>query len=415
MRIAVVNWSNRRVGGVETYLNSVIPQLAERGHSISFLHEINKPIDRERIELPAGTPAWCVDDLGISGALGALRDWRPDLIYTHGLLKPNFEAATIKLAPSVFFAHNYYGTCISGAKTFKSPEVKPCNLQFGAKCLLHYFPHRCGGLNPLTMLNLYHRQSKRLSLLPGYKAIVTHSAHMRQEYLNHGMQPDKVHDLLYYVRNDQQKEVSSVKQPASANGNGTSGNSLRSDPWRLLFLGRMDFLKGGSIFLDSLPQILERLKIPVHVAFVGDGPYRRAWERKAKRLQSRHPSLEINFTGWLSGPALDSSLSDCDLLVLPSLWPEPFGLVGPELGLRGVPVAAFAVGGIPNWLIDGVNGYLAPGDPATASGLAESVIKCLRDPKTYEGLKREATRMAGRFEMKTHVDALMNVFEKVVE
>lgn len=409
MRIAVVNWSNRRVGGVETYLNNVIPQLVARGHSISFLHEVNKPIDRERIELPAGTTAWCVADLGVSAALEALRDWRPDLIYAHGLLKPNFEAATIKVAPSVFFAHNYYGTCISGAKAFKSPEVKPCNLQFGAKCLLHYFPHRCGGLNPFTMLHLYNRQSKRLSLLPDYKAIVTHSAHMRQEYLNHGMQPDRVHDLLDYVRGDQQTEASAGNEPAAGNANGH-----RAEPWRLLFLGRMDFLKGGSIFLDALPEISDRLGTLVRVTFVGDGPYRRVWERKAKQIQARHRSLEITFPGWLSGLALDSSLSDCDLLVLPSLWPEPFGLVGPELGLKGVPVAAFAVGGIPNWLIDGVNGYLAPGNPATASGLAESVIKCLRDPKIYDGLKREATRMAGRFDMKTHVQALINVFEEVV-
>ena len=412
MRIAVVNWSNRRVGGVETYLNIVMPQLAARGHSISFWHEVNKPTDRDRIHLPNGTPSWCVADFGVKAALEALRDWRPDLIYAHGLLQPGVEAETIKVAPSVFFAHNYYGTCISGAKTFKSPVVKPCDRQFGAKCLLHYFPHRCGGLNPLTMLNLYNRQSKRLALLPDYKAIVTHSAHMRQEYLNNGMQPERVHDLLYYVQGDQQNGPYEEDRDSHF-GIETSENGNRA-AWRLLFLGRMDFLKGGSIFLDSLPQISETLRKPLHVTFVGDGPHRRAWERKARRLRSRHPSIEVTFTGWLSGVELDTSLSEADLLVLPSLWPEPFGLVGPEMGLRGVPVAAFAVGGIPNWLSDGVNGYLAPADPPTASGLAESVIKCLRDPATYAKLRREATRMAARFDMKTHVDALMNVFEKVV-
>ena len=49
--------------------------------------------------------------------------------------------------------------------------------------------------------------------------------------------------------------------------------------------------------------------------------------------------------------------------MVPSIWPEPFGQVGPEAGLYGVPAAAFAVGGTPSWLTDGVNGRLAPGDP----------------------------------------------------
>src|SRR2546423_8225430 len=39
------------------------------------------------------------------------------------------------VAPAVFFAHAYYGTCISGAKTFKRPTVTPCDRRFGPKCL----------------------------------------------------------------------------------------------------------------------------------------------------------------------------------------------------------------------------------------------------------------------------------------
>ena len=48
------------------------------------------------------------------------------------------------------------------------------------------------------------------------------------------------------------------------------------------------------------------------------------------------------------------------LLVVPSVWPEPFGSVGMAAARCGVPAAAFAVGGIPQWLHDGVNGHLAP-------------------------------------------------------
>ena len=61
-------------------------------------------------------------------------------------------------------------------------------------------------------------------------------------------------------------------------------------------------------------------------------------------------------------------MASADLLVVPSLWPEPFGLVGLEGARSRLPAAAFAVGGIPDWLRSGVNGYLAPGDPPTPAG-----------------------------------------------
>src|SRR5256714_11039321 len=89
------------------------------------------------------------------------------------------------VAPAVFFAHAYYGTCISGAKTFKRPTVTPCDRRFGPKCLLQYYPHRCGGLSPLTMLRLYRLQSQRLEPLRRDAAILTHSSHLHAEELKH--------------------------------------------------------------------------------------------------------------------------------------------------------------------------------------------------------------------------------------
>ena len=47
-------------------------------------------------------------------------------------------------------------------------------------------------------------------------------------------------------------------------------------------------------------------------------------------------------------------------VVFPSLWAEPFGIVGMEALARGVPVVGFDVGGVRDWLEDDVNGYLVP-------------------------------------------------------
>jgi glycosyltransferase involved in cell wall biosynthesis len=82
---------------------------------------------------------------------------------------------------------------------------------------------------------------------------------------------------------------------------------------------------------------------------------------------------------------------------------------------HGVPAAAFAVGGIPQWLHDGVNGHLAPGSPPTVAGLTDAVVRCLDDPRHYEDLSRGAHRLSATFTMEKHLPALMRIFERVTE
>ena len=176
----------------------------------------------------------------------------------------------------------------------------------------------------------------------------------------------------------------------------------------------MDRLKGGVSLLEALPIISQTLDRSLHVTFAGDGPDRQRWESRGLELKSTSARLSFEFPGWVSGNALNSLLLDSDLLVIPSLWPEPFGLSGPQAGLCGVPAAAFDVGGISDWLKHGVNGYLAPADPPTSEGLAEAVIKCLRDPEVHVRLKQGAAEMAQRFNMQNHMSVLTGLLERLV-
>jgi glycosyltransferase involved in cell wall biosynthesis len=82
--------------------------------------------------------------------------------------------------------------------------------------------------------------------------------------------------------------------------------------------------------------------------------------------------------------------------------------------MHGVPVVAFDSGGVREWLHDGVNGFLAAGDPPTAAALAAAVVKSLQSPATYIQLKRGALEIASHLNMQTHVSSLLNLFEQVV-
>ena len=125
------------------------------------------------------------------------------------------------------------------------------------------------------------------------------------------------------------------------------------------------------------------------------------------RSAGRDPQLRVEFAGWLDRDEVDRRMAAADLLVLPSVWPEPFGLVGLEAGHRRLPVAAFDVGGISEWLRPGVNGHLAPGDPPTAQGLAEAIVACLRDRQTHDKLRDGAASVAAEFGLDEHIRALL--------
>lgn len=415
MRIAIITWSNRKVGGTETYLGDLMSRLCERGHELCLVHEIGGPDEREPIGVPAGTPAWCVSELGMKRVLAALRSWEPEVVFSHGLHNTRFEARLMEIAPAVLFAHTYYGTCISGEKTTKRPVAQPCTRRFGRKCLVNYYPRRCGGLSPITMLRLYRTQVRRLANVNRYKAVVTHSSYMRDEFVRQGCDPKRFHNISYYS-----DRVSIGEQLASHESANTPRSALKSAiehsqqaPLRLLFLGRMSFLKGGHTLLAALPHAQKLLRRPLHLTFAGDGPERQKWERQARQLEAEHGWLTIDFAGWLKGARLNAAFAETDLLVFPSLWPEPFGLIGLEAGHHGVPIAAFDVGGISDWLFEGINGHLAPGNPPTAAGLAEAIARSLRDSASHYALRRGATEVAKRFSMQNHLDRLLGILEQV--
>jgi len=189
---------------------------------------------------------------------------------------------------------------------------------------------------------------------------------------------------------------------------------LAEEPARLLFIGRMDDLKGGDLAISALPIVASTLRRRVHMVFAGDGPARRKWQELAAEVEFSNSAVRISFIGWQNAYDLTYALDTTDLLVVPSLWPEPYGRVGLEAGRRGVPTAAFAVGGIPEWLTAGRNGALAPADPPTAAGLARAIAECLVTPAHHASLRQGARAMAAQLDdAERHIEILVGILTRV--
>jgi len=377
-------------GGVEKYLQSAIPGLIQRGHSVGLLYEYSLNSNEEGIDSQAGrVPAWCSTELGLDSALASIKSWAPDVVYSHGLDDSRLERHLLDSYPSALYAHTYYGTCISGRKCHSWPRLQPCARRFDASCLILYHPRRCGGTNPRTMWQLYQLQSKRKSILPDYQAVLVASQHMYREYQQHGVSPDRLH--LVPLPIDEGDAGAAVHRPSGQRD-------------RILYVGRLIDVKGVSHLLRAVPLAATKLGRSLSLTIAGDGPDRAKVEELARKL-----GLTVEFTGWVDSEQRSDLMRETDLVAVPSLWPEPFGMVGVEAGRFGVPAVGFEVGGIRDWLIPGQTGELAPGDPATVNGLAEAMVRALADTEHYRKLCAGASEMAKQFSLPRHIAQLESI------
>lgn len=146
-------------------------------------------------------------------------------------------------------------------------------------------------------------------------------------------------------------------------------------------VGRLVPIKGHRVFLEAACKIM-KLKLdagdkqPVKFIIVGDGELRSELEEYTDRLGIRE---HVIFTGFRKD--LPDIYADTDIVVLSSYNEgTPVSLI--EAMTAGVPIVATKVGGVSDFIDDGVTGLLVPAGDADA--LAAGVIMLLDDPALRE-------------------------------
>jgi glycosyltransferase involved in cell wall biosynthesis len=386
VRILFVGANRQIVGGAEAYQRTLTPALLSAGHEAALLYERTARPDAPTVDGGA-IPHWTDFSCAV--------EWRPDVAYVHGVAAPSFEQRVLQAFPAVLFAHGYHGTCATGTKRHAWPQVVACKRRLGFACLMLHYPRRCGGLNPLTALESYRTQRERHRLLDRYRAVCVASRHMREEYLRHGLPASRVHVLPLPPTG-----ITPDRSPGnSAFGSGT-----------ILFVGRLTDLKFESNAIDAVARAAARLERRLTLTVVGDGPARAGLRRRAERL-----GVPATFVPWVEPEERNRLFRSAEILLIPSTWPEPWGLVGLEAACTGLPAVAFATGGIPEWLSAGDSGELAPSDPPTTEGLAAAIGRALANRDHYARLRLGAWRRAHEFTLKRHVAELVSVLRGAAE
>ncbi len=152
-----------------------------------------------------------------------------------------------------------------------------------------------------------------------------------------------------------------------------------SDHFRVLFIGRLSIEKGIDDLLTALAQV--RTVIPhITLTLVGDGPERAYLEQRTTTLDLNNI---VHFVGFQE--QIQSWLKDCDVLVLPSVRRETFGIVVIEAFAMDKPVIATTTGGLVE-IVDRY-GWLVP--PQRPTAIAEALIDIYNN---YELALHKASR-----------------------
>jgi glycosyltransferase involved in cell wall biosynthesis len=162
----------------------------------------------------------------------------------------------------------------------------------------------------------------------------------------------------------------------------------------ILFVGRKCPEKGPQILINALPKIIESNPRALGV-FVGpDYTFGSNYESYTNILEIRAKELGIekhtSFYSFVSQSLLERFYEAADVVVFPSIWQEPFGKVILEAMSYEIPVIASNVGGVPEIVINDLNGLMVP--PGDSNVLAKSVNYLLRNPESAKNMGAEGKK-----------------------
>ena len=276
----------------------------------------------------------------------ALRALRPDVVHAHnlqGFSVAAWRAASRLRIPLVQTLHDYYTACPRSAmwRPGRGNCARPCR-----ECRAFSAPRRALSSLPAVVTAVSHRLVDRIVAAGTFAGAGAGRPPVR---IIRGNNPD-------------------AALPPLPDGRG-------GGPWRFGFMGRLDAAKGLELLLDAFAGLPDGAAT-LTVAGTGDPAYTAALQALAAGRNG------ITFAGHVA-PA--SFFSGIDLLVIPSVWEDPFPRVFHEALAFGVPTLVTPLGGLPEAIEHGRTGLIAAA--ATAGTLRDGMERLMAGAWDFEAMR----------------------------
>ncbi|MCC7189306.1 MAG: glycosyltransferase [Anaerolineales bacterium] len=189
---------------------------------------------------------------------------------------------------------------------------------------------------------------------------------------------------------------------------------LQPEDRMILFVGRIEPLKGVDTLLEAMSCLQKKESRPVHLAIIGGDPAASPETMNAEmaRLKNLCEALGLDqsvvFLGVRDQDKLSYYYSAAEVVVMPSHY-ESFGMVALEAMACGTPVIASEVGGLAYLVRDGETGFTIPAEePET---LCEKLSWLLNDRELHEAMSNRAVEYAQDYAWEKIATQIVGVYE----
>jgi D-inositol-3-phosphate glycosyltransferase len=192
---------------------------------------------------------------------------------------------------------------------------------------------------------------------------------------------------------------------------------LKPEDRMVLFVGRIEPLKGVDTLIEAMSCLQLREVRPVHLAIIGGDPgvSPREMSSEMARLQKLCDDLAVGqtvvFLGKRDQDKLPYYYSAAELLVMPSHY-ESFGMVALEAMACGTPVIASEVGGLAYLVRDGETGFTIPDQEPEA--LCEKISWLLSDHDLHATMSQRAVEYAQDYAWEKIAKQIVDVYDGLV-
>ncbi len=379
-------WVNEQAqwqGGCEQYIRNTVTLLKARGVRASLLYDGTWRVPSPEY-LRVFDAAFPIVDVARQ-----VHDIAPGLVYIHRVDGPaiirKFASTGI---PTARFLHDHKLFCLREHK-YKALSHNTCVKPIGLRCYVcPGFVRRSSGPLRVGFASLHAlRAEQRVNR--DLDAFVVGSEYMRGHMAEHGFDRGRVHVLPLYAF-----------PPDAATG-------VVREPDLLLFVGQLVRGKGVDVLLNALSETRTKARLVI----LGAGRQEAEYRAQCASLGLDH---RVTFAGTASRETLSTYYRRAACVVFPSRAPETFGLIGPEAMSHGTPVIASAVGGIGEWLEDGVTGLAVPSNQGKP--LAEAIDRVLGDKEWARRLGENGLRRyEERFTPERHADGMIALYDTLVK
>jgi len=382
MKILWINDAASFTGGAETYIYQSADMLSkEYDVENILLYNVDNRIDYEYSKVFSFISV--LADLEQQVSL-----IKPDIIYVHQVSNEQVleKLSNLKI-PVIGFIHDHKNFCLREHK-YTTIGHNTCTKKVGLNCYsclgfinkTNSFPYI--SVNTLSKVHAIQETLKR------FDQIIVASEYMKEHLILHDFNKQKISKILLF---------SNPLNSISYSNNITKKKCF-------LYVGQLVRGKGIDTLLDAIAKLNHHDDIILDIC--GDGKQRYALKQQAKDLGISH---KVNFHGKIKPSDLSAYYSKAYAVVIPSRAPETFNLVGIEAMKYSKAVIAADVGGIREWLVDGITGRVFSSNDSTE--LSRVLEEAVQNPQSISRMgQRGLESYEKKFTALQHCDTLYNMF-----